>query len=160
MFQVRKDLNLNPVFPKPINKITTVKEAIADLGNIMIPEINHIWVDEAKKNTLNYQRALKAKQGECYRPLRKRIKENEPLPTITTGGMKIKAPYMVGNSMCHYKYTRTLSIRELARCQSFPDTFKFYNDMVQSPGRIGNSVPPVMMKHISETVKNEILSKI
>lgn len=157
---VRSDLNLNPVFPKPINKLITVKDTIDDLGNTMIPEINHIWVDEKTKNTLNYKRALTVKQGENYKPLRKRIKENEPLPTITTGGMKIGMAYMLGNSSCHYKYTRTLSIRELARCQSFPDSFKFYNDLVQSPGRIGNSVPPVMMKHISETVKNEILSKI
>lgn len=157
---VRKDLNLNPVFPRPINKIITVKEAIGDLGNVMIPEINHIWMDEKTKNTLNYRRALKVKQGEKYKPFRARIREDRPLPTITTGGMKLGIGYCLGNSMCHYKYTRTLSIRELARCQSFPDSFKFYNDIVQSPGRIGNSVPPLMMKHIAETVKNEILLKI
>ena len=155
---MRKDIGL-PIFPKAHDKIITVKEAISNLGNVMIPEINHIWIDEEVKNTKYYNKAKKVKQGCRYRPYRTRIFENKPLPTITTGGMKLGIPIMLGNLSCHYKYTRTLSIRELARCQSFPDDFMFKNDLVQSPGRIGNSVPPLLMKAIAETVKKEILNK-
>lgn len=156
---VRNDLKMQPVFPKAHDRIITVKEAIGEFKNVMNPEINHIWIDETKKQTLNYKRALKVKQGQKYKIQRMRMYENRPSPTITTGGMKIDMAYMLSNSMCHYKYNRTLSIRELARCQSFPDSFKFFNDMVQSPGRIGNSVPPLMTKAIAETIRDEILMK-
>lgn len=153
---IKKDIG-KPSFPKSHDKIITVKQAIDDMGNIMNPDINHIWVDEKVKNTVNYNRALKTMQGQKYKPHRMRVFENKPLPTITTGGMKINVPFMLGNSGCHYKYTRTLSIRELAKCQSFPDTFKFFNDMIQSPGRIGNSVPPLMIKAIAENIKETVL---
>ena len=151
---VRQDIGV-PVFPELQKKLITVKQMIGDLENIMKPEINHVWVDEQKKNTLNWRRALHAKQGEKYKPHRMRIYQNRPLPTITTGGMKIGVKFMLGNSSCHYLHTRALSIRELARCQSFPDDFKFDNDLVNSPGRIGNSVPSLMMKAISERIKDE-----
>lgn len=153
---VRNDLRTNPVFPKAHKKVITVGEAIHDLGNVMIPEINHIWVDEKQKNTLNYRRALRVKQGQEYRTQRMRIFKYKPSPTITTGGL---VPTMLGNTCCHYEYTRSLSIRENARCQSFPDDFKFMNDIKKSSKRIGNSVPPLMMKAIAETLRDEILLK-
>lgn len=156
---VRKDLKKEPVYPIPNKKIITVKEVINDLSIKMIPEINHIWINEEIKNTKNYNRIKSNKrQGKFYKKQRMRIYENKPLPTITTGG-EISIPYMLGNSMAHYKYDRTLSIRELARCHSFPDDFKFLNDMIHTPARIGNSVPPLMIKAIAECIKKEILEK-
>lgn len=51
---------------------------------------------------------------------------------------------------------RTISIREGARLQSFPDGFKFAGTMNPSLRQIGNAVPPVMSWQIAETMKTAL----
>lgn len=59
---------------------------------------------------------------------------------------------------------RTISVREAARLQSFPDGFKFVGTMNPAFKQIGNAVPPflsfriaeVMMKSIEEGVKHAV----
>ncbi len=43
---------------------------------------------------------------------------------------------------------RTLSIREIARIQSFPDAFSFVGSYVQQAGQLGNAVPPLLAQRI------------
>lgn len=46
--------------------------------------------------------------------------------------------------------TRVLSIREVARIQSFPDSFEFVGTYTQQAGQLGNAVPPLLAKRIGE----------
>lgn len=58
-------------------------------------------------------------------------------------------------SHIHYdgKQRRTISIREAARLQSFPDGFKFAGTMNPMLKQIGNAVPPVMSWEIAKVMK-------
>ena len=56
-----------------------------------------------------------------------------------------------GYSHIHYdsKQARTISVREAARLQSFPDGFKFAGTMNPAFRQIGNAVPPLMARAIA-----------
>ncbi len=48
--------------------------------------------------------------------------------------------------------TRLLTIREIARIQSFPDNFDFIGSYVQRAGQLGNAVPPLLAQRIVESM--------
>lgn len=45
---------------------------------------------------------------------------------------------------------RTLSIREIARIQSFPDSFEFIGTYTLQAGQLGNAVPPLLIQKLAE----------
>jgi len=63
--------------------------------------------------------------------------------------------YKDGNQFIHPDFTqaRTLTPREAARLQSFPDNFIFPCSKTQQYKQIGNAVPPLLSKHIASVLK-------
>jgi len=63
-----------------------------------------------------------------------------------------------GYSHIHYdsQQARTISVREAARLQSFPDGFKFAGTMNPAFRQIGNAVPPLMAKAIASVIKQTL----
>lgn len=63
-----------------------------------------------------------------------------------------------GYSHIHYdsSQARTISVREAARLQSFPDGFRFSGTMNPAFRQIGNAVPPLMAKAIAEVVRKTL----
>jgi DNA (cytosine-5)-methyltransferase 1 len=51
---------------------------------------------------------------------------------------------------------RSISVREAARLQSFPDAFRFFGNMGDCFRQIGNAVPPLMSWAIAHTVLTQI----
>jgi len=77
---------------------------------------------------------------------------NQPAPTVTT----------LPDDMIHYSEPRILTVREMARLQSFPDTFEFKGKYTTGGERrtkecprytqVGNAVPPLLAEAIGRTL--------
>ena len=70
-------------------------------------------------------------------------------PTITT---RFDTP--AGGRFIHPAENRTLTPREAARIQSFPDDFVFYGNKSSICKQIGNAVPPKVSYFLARLVKN------
>lgn len=76
----------------------------------------------------------------------------QPAPTITT----------LPDDLVHYREPRTMTVREHARIQSFPDWFKFCGPYTTGGNRrkhdcprytqVGNAVPPLLARAVGETI--------
>ena len=58
-----------------------------------------------------------------------------------------------GNIQFHYSLPRRISMREAARIQSFPDSFRFASKLRETERQIGNAVPPVLAWHVAKAVR-------
>ena len=77
--------------------------------------------------------------------VRKYIRYNSTLPSICiTGDMR---------KVFHYSQNRALTNRELARIQSFPDSFIFYGSSIAIQQQIGNAVPPKLSNILAKKIK-------
>lgn len=64
-----------------------------------------------------------------------------------------------GYSHIHYDSTqaRTISVREAARLQSFPDGFRFCGTMNPAFRQIGNAVPPLLSRAIATVILTDLM---
>jgi DNA (cytosine-5)-methyltransferase 1 len=74
-----------------------------------------------------------------------RLAEDRPAYTITCYFTNVSA-----GAFTHPRADRSISPREAARIQSFPDWFRFLGSYV--PRQIGNAVPPMMAKAFGEVL--------
>ena len=81
------------------------------------------------------------------------LRPDAPSPTITT----------LPDDLCHYAMNRTLTVREVARLQSFPDSFLFVGKEttgghkrqyeVPQYSQVGNAVPPLLAKALGRQLR-------
>ncbi|SOC11356.1 DNA (cytosine-5)-methyltransferase 1 [Ureibacillus xyleni] len=63
---------------------------------------------------------------------------------------------MDGYEYIHPTECRTLSVREAARLQSFPDDFVFVGNMREQYVQIGNAVPPLLSYALAKEIENAL----
>ncbi|MFM6278221.1 MAG: DNA cytosine methyltransferase, partial [Dolichospermum sp.] len=68
----------------------------------------------------------------------RRLSWDKPSPTITT------SPHQKATDMCHPVELRSLTVRESARIQTFPDDWIFYGSVSSKYKQIGNAVPVLL----------------
>lgn len=160
IFVVGTSNNLKFGYPTPSFNFSTVEQAIDNLPKLRNGEKSNIpnhfamnhstqmlkkmsYVKEGKGRE-DIPLPLRPKSGDA----RKYIRYERKKPSITiTGDMR---------KVFHYNQNRALSPRELARIQSFPDSFIFQGTSISMQQQIGNAVPPLLGKAIAGSVKQAL----
>lgn len=156
---VRNDLKVDPGYPKPQDKITILKDALKGIKNTK----EEIQEASYKENVKCFSLLKQMKAGECGGKYANgsffnlvRLDWNKVPGTILKG----HGQSSIACGHCHPTENRKLTIHELKRVQSFNDGFKFIGTFQEQWARIGNSVPPNLMKAIALNIKTEILLPI
>jgi DNA (cytosine-5)-methyltransferase 1 len=77
----------------------------------------------------------------------RRLQGDEPCKAITSGAR---------SEFLHPTEHRNLTLRECARIQTFPDTFRFLGSISERALLIGNAVPPRLAETLGEALMNAI----
>lgn len=156
---VREDLKIDPVHPPPLPYRYSVADAIP-----WIREIRQVGVfNEPDRVTAPAMTAqgMGAKRMSNIEVIvgndnfeSKWGPPDSPSTTTTTAPTK-QMGYIRNKDLPTEK--RKFTIAELKRICAFPDDFILCGTYAQQWERLGNSVPPVMMRHIAEAIRDKIL---
>ena len=83
-----------------------------------------------------------------------RLDPFKPSKTVIAGGLKGG-----GRSHLHPFEPRTLSARESARLQTFPDYYQFTGPSARQFTQIGNAVPPLLAYRVATAIREQIFEK-
>lgn len=163
----RNDLNINFKFPKGSteddDKKITLRDIIWDLQDSAVPTL-----DKNKHNpdAINNNEYFTGSYSPIFMS-RNRVKSwDEQAFTVQASGRQCQlhpqAPKMVkvGLNDCRFvegkeHLYRRMTIREVARIQGFPDSFKFiYTDSNNAYKMIGNAVPVNLAYEVAVEIKN------
>jgi DNA (cytosine-5)-methyltransferase 1 len=149
---------------KILPKWLTLEDAITDLVDterefMAYPEsrLKYLRLLEAGQNWKHLPEELKQEaMGGAYNSgggkvgFYRRLSWNKPSPTITT------SPHQKATDMCHPVELRSLTVRESARIQTFPDDWIFYGSVSSKYKQIGNAVPVLLAKELGSYLFNLI----
>ena len=119
------------------------------------PELNNAGLDTWEKEGRHYIKNKQGKQWIMYpskgfKDKMRRIRWDRPAPTVVAHLAKD------GYMFIHPIEDRTITVREAARFQSFPDSFEFLGSMSSQFRQVGNAVPPIMAEAIGKCIINAI----
>lgn len=149
-------LGLNNPYPIPIltpENYNTIDGAIADLENApRCAETNHEWT---RPSAQMVERISQVPPGgslyETFSDSYKRQRIGHPSMTIKENH---------GGTHIHYRLNRCISAREMARLQTFPDSFIFEGRFKQAFIQVGNAVPPLLAKHIGLAIREQLQNNL
>jgi DNA (cytosine-5)-methyltransferase 1 len=157
---VREDLEAPPAHPDAETDPMSMRDAISDLETApdeLTPAITGKYVDylpmvRQGQSSYDYDRTMNGKVSGKQNLLRGYYdRPSYTLPKINTG-----KGYA---TLLHPTQPRSLSITEAKRIGSFPESFSLVGKFSDRWARIGNSVPPLLMRAVSKTIRQRILSK-
>ncbi len=155
VFFIGNRLGVKNIYPTPTHKVeqyTKVGEVLGD-----VPLTNH---EPRKLEGIVLERVKLIKPGQNWTALPKhlqtksnhsgaygRLDPNKPARTLTT---RFDSP-PVGYVTHPYEH-RTLTVREGARIQGFPDTFEFQGPIMQQYKQVGNAVPVYFSRALADSI--------
>jgi DNA (cytosine-5)-methyltransferase 1 len=151
---VRNDLGIEPSHPNPQTKPMTARQAIGEMTEY---EIGPVFVPTSPKvlDLMGYM-----KPGECGTDNGRSTTGFQMIklhPDRTPGTIPKTCTGTWYAGVFHYSENRYLTINEVKRIGSFPDSFILTGKFREQWARIGNSVPPNMMRAIAGHIRREIL---
>ena len=159
----RKDLKIKFNFPKIQEYKPVLKDALKNVPESPCAKysekraeiLKHVpqggwWKDLPPEIKSEYapKQAIEGNGGSTG--VARRLSWEEPCLTIMT------TPIGKMTERCHPDETRSLSVRESARIQSFPDEWQFCGKMSEQYRQIGNAVPPLLAYEIGKEIKKSI----
>lgn len=157
MVGIRKDIanKINFSFPEPHKYKPVLRDIIMDVAPSegskysdykqkifeMIPPGGY-WRDIPKHVAKEYMKSCWNMEGGRTGILR-RLSLDEPSLTVLT------SPSQKQTDRCHPIESRPFTVRENARCQSFPDEWRFYGSVGQKYKQVGNAVPVNLAKEVA-----------
>lgn len=162
----RNDLEIDFSPPLPPRSDTTPATCREALKDIPADAPNHEFAKQTSrvKERLSYIRPgenaftakipdhlqLNMKSGAKISQIYKRLNPDAPAYTVTGSGGG-------GTHIYHWKETRSLTNRERARLQTFPDNYRFFGVRESVRRQIGMAVPPLGAKIIFTEVLRSLL---
>lgn len=142
---VRDDLGIRVSYPKVESRPIVVKDALVGITttNNLTP-IQKSWWDKLKPGQLG---SAVHPKGHWFAFLK--LSPLQICPTIKKS--------LGAEKFCYWDKPAGLSIEGYKRIGSFPDAFKFRGGYGKEKNRIGNSVPPLMMRSIAAYIKGTVL---
>jgi len=107
---------------------------------------NHITRNHQRESILRYRKLGFGERDHLGRV--DRLDPRKPSKTVIAGGSKGG-----GRSHLHPYVARTLTVRECARIQSFPDDFVFEGTTGRQFTQVGNAVPPLLAEAIARHIR-------
>lgn len=166
----RSDLNIDFVFPKGSteddNKKITLSDIIWDLKDSAVPALEK---NQHNPNAINSNEYFTGSYSPIFMS-RNRVKNwDEQAFTVQASGRQCQlhpqAPKMVkvDKNDCRFvkgkeHLYRRMTIREIARIQGFPDSFKFiYQNTNDAYKMIGNAVPVNLAYEVACAIKSTLI---
>jgi len=138
-----------PIYPKP-------SEMHFGAGSVLTRNQGSVKNTETRVHKLNsIQRYYKLGYGQRDKLGRvDRLDPCIPSKTVIAGGTNGG-----GRSHLHPEIPRTLSVRECARLQTFPDNYVFVGSTARQFTQVGNAVPPVLAAQIALAIASSVFHK-
>lgn len=140
---------------KDLCSLESGEESENDPWHFAVDHPEHVikWLEDVPEGSSAHENddpELRPNSG--YNTTYKRIEWDEPCSTVTrTFGM------ISGTRNVHPEDTRSFTVREAMRCQTFPDDFEVFGNLTDVRDGIGNAVPPLFAKRLAEHLREKYL---
>jgi DNA (cytosine-5)-methyltransferase 1 len=96
------------------------------------------------------------KRNEWFKDRYRKLIRAEPSWTVEAHIGKDTYRHIYPNRNDEPEPPRTISVREAARLQSFPDRFRFLGAFTQQFHQVGNAVPPLLARAVAEAILPDV----
>lgn len=129
-----------------VNSKTVTNNGVSVNTELVLERYKHIpqggnWQNIPKNLMTSY-----ADASRCHTGIYHRLDATKP--SVVIGNYR-------KNMLIHPTEDRGLSVREAARLQSFPDTFRFLGHLGNQQQQVGNAVPPLLAKKVFESINKK-----
>lgn len=156
-YQKQSRIGRTPSANSKIQATTLTNHQTSKHSSLVIERFSKLQNGENIKNMLARLASEDALRLGTKKQNCRKIIANEPSPTVLT----------LPDDLVHYSQNRILTVREMARLQSFDDNFEFLGKRTTGGDRrkletpqytlVGNAVPPLLAKAIAEEIMRNLM---